>query len=110
MEQYGEKVFSERANVDLILALAVIHHLAITHDISLDRIAQKFSEMCTYLIIEFPQPDDEKVQIIAKQKENQFKNYTRANFETAFEKYFVRRDSSLITQNNRIIFLYERKD
>lgn len=102
--------FYARAKFDLVLALAVVHHFVITYDLSFEMIAKKFSQIGKYLIIEFPLPKDEKVQFISRNKPSQFLNYNIENFKIAFEKYFFELDNKFIESNNRVIFLYAKKD
>jgi hypothetical protein len=104
------KSFYDRAKFDLVLALAVVHHFVITYDLSFEMIAEKFSKIGKYLIIEFPLPEDEKVQLISINKLSQFSNYNIENFKSAFEKYFSELDNKFIESNSRVIFLYAKKD
>ena len=103
------KSFLERVGVDLVLALALVHHLTITHDLSFEQLAKQFSKMGKNLIIEFPPREDEKVIIIAQGKPNQYQNYHRENFEAAFGKFYHLKSSQTIHGNNRILYCYERK-
>lgn len=103
------KSFFGRANFDIVLALAVIHHFVITYDLTFEMIAERFSKLGKYLIIEFPLPEDEKVEIISRTKQVQFSRYNIENFKCAFEKYFNELDSKFVDTNNRIIFLYGTK-
>ena len=104
------KSFFGRADFDIVLALAVIHHFVITYDLTFEMIAERFSKLGKYLIIEFPFPEDEKVEIISRTKHVQFSRYNIENFKRAFEKYFNELDSKFVETNNRIIFLYGTKD
>jgi hypothetical protein len=103
------KSFFERPNFDMVLALAVIHHFIITYDLTFEMIAERFSKLGKYLIIEFPFPEDEKVEIISRTKPIQFSRYNFENFKSAFEKYFLELDSKFVDTNKRIIFLYATK-
>lgn len=103
------KSFLERVGIDLVLALALVHHLSITHDLSFEQLARQLAQMGKYLIIEFPPREDEKVIIIAHGKPNQYKNYHRENFEAAFGKFYHLKSSQTIHENNRILYCYERK-
>lgn len=103
------KSFFERGNFDIILALAVIHHFVITYDLTFEMIAERFSKLGNYLIIEFPSPDDEKVEIISRTKQVQFSKYNIENFKSAFEKYFNELHGEYVDANNRKIFLYAKK-
>jgi len=104
------KSFYDRSKFDLVLALAVVHHFVITYDLSFEMIAEKFSKIGKYLIIEFPLPEDDKVQFISRNKLSQFSNYNIENFKSAFEKYFLELDNKFIESNSRVIFLYAKKD
>ena len=103
------KSFYDRAKFDLVLALAVVHHFVITYDLSFEMIAKKFSQIGKYLIIEFPLPEDDKVQFISRNKPTQFSSYNIENFKSAFEMYFLELDSKFIESNSRVIFLYAKK-
>jgi hypothetical protein len=94
---------------DLILALALIHHLVITYDLTFEMIAEKFSKICKFLIIEFPLQEDEKVKLISRTKQIQSSKYTIENFKSAFEEYFILVDSQVISCNCRVIFFYKKK-
>ena len=60
----------ERDNPDTILALALIHHLAITNNLPFEKIAELFSKICNSLIIEFVTKFDDKdlrIKILRRQ-------------------------------------------
>lgn len=50
--------FLERANADLVLALALVHHLAIGRGVPLPMIAGLFAELAPHLIVEWIPRDD----------------------------------------------------
>jgi hypothetical protein len=89
--------------------LAVVHHLAITHDISFEEIAKKLAEHSKYLIIEFVHPEDTQTQILLKNKPHHYLNYNQNNFQVAFGKFFNLKDKTNINGMKRDLFLYERK-
>ena len=103
------KSFLQRVDVDLILALALIHHLVITHDLPFEKLASQLAKMTRFLIIEFPQREDEKVIQISQAKPYQYKSYTHENFINSFGQYFNLKSVEVISGNNRSIYLYERK-
>jgi len=103
------KSFWDRCQVDIIQALAVIHHLAITHDIPLQEIASKFSQHTKYLIIEFVTPEDCQTQILLNSKPHHCKDYSQLNFEIAFEEFFFMREKINIKGMKRDMYFYERK-
>jgi hypothetical protein len=91
-----------RLHGDIGLALALIHHLAITNHINFDMMADFFANSCAELIIEFVPKEDEKVQLLLANREDIFDWYNENNFLASFSKKFT-----LIKQhrfsNNRIL-------
>ena len=102
--------FTDRCNADLVLALALIHHLAIGKNIPLEMIAGFLKNTGNYLIIELIPKDDEKVQLMLKSKEDIYTNYTEGDFIKSFEQYYSITDRQFIGQSGRQIFLMKRKD
>jgi hypothetical protein len=96
--------FFNRGPFDMVMALALIHHLAIANNIPLQNIAEFFSKICNWLIIEFIPKDDPKVQVLLNSREDIFVNYTEEKFEEAFIKYFKIVKNKLLI-GNRIVFL-----
>ncbi len=78
----------ERPHPDCILALALIHHLSIAHNIPLDYSAQCLSQITKWLIIEFVPKEDKKVQILLKNRNDIFNEYNQKTFESVFKNYF----------------------
>jgi ribosomal protein L11 methylase PrmA len=66
----------ERANADVVLALALVHHLAIGRNVPLDRIASFFARLAPQLVIEFVPKDDPMVRTLLATREDVFDDYT----------------------------------
>jgi hypothetical protein len=101
--------FQGRGEVDLILALALIHHLAIGNNVPLFRIAEFLNRLTRWLVIEFVAKDDSQVQHLLATRADIFPDYTREGFEQAFGAYFeihVRED---ISDSERTMYLMKRK-
>ena len=101
--------FIERGPADLVIALALIHHLAISNNLPLNNIADYFSKMCDSLIIEFVPKTDSKVKKLLQTREDIFTCYNQENFEKELDKYFVIKKSKKILNSDRIIYLMKRK-
>lgn len=97
--------FLERANADVILALALIHHLCITANITLAMIASLLKTKCKYLVIEFIPKSDPKVQQLLCYRQDVFTDYTMEKFEENFSAYFIIQKKQLITGTGRILYL-----
>lgn len=98
----------ERGSADLILALALVHHLAIGNNVPLPGIAELFSKFCRRLIIEFVPKEDKKPQTMLALREDVFPNYSQAHFEQAFKKFFTIRNVTPIKDSLRVLYLMEK--
>jgi len=96
----------DRVEVDVIIALAIIHHLVITHYISFEMIAKLIATKCKYLIIEFANIDDEKVKFLLQNNTNY--NYHINDFLFTFEKYFIIK-KHIKLNDTRALFLMQTK-
>lgn len=83
------KSLAERGPADLALALALIHHLAITYNLPFERIASYFASLTTQLLIEYVPKDDVNVRRLLASRKDIFSTYTQNCFERAFEQHFV---------------------
>ena len=95
MQGVGESL-AERGPADLILALALIHHLAISNNIPLGEIARFLSGLGRNLVIEFVPKSDPQAQRLLVSREDIFSDYSQASFERAFSQYFTTISSSPI--------------
>jgi hypothetical protein len=99
---------SERGPADAVIALALIHHLAISNNLPFERIASYFSRLCRVLVIEFVPKSDSQVQRLLTTREDIFCSYDREAFEAAFGVYFRIRESRQITGSDRTMYLMDR--
>lgn len=96
---------SERGPADAILALALIHHLAISNNLPLEHIAQFLSQLCRWLIIEFVPKDDPQVKRLLRVRKDIFKDYNQSQFIEMFGKYFEIINHQQIKETDRILYL-----
>ena len=99
------KNFSSRFQCDMVMALALIHHLAISNNLPFDNIAKFFSSLGKYLVIEFVPKTDSKVQHLLSSREDIFDNYDKETFESIFDKYFEILETINIKNSKRILYL-----
>ena len=98
-----------RNQPDLVLALAIIHHLAISNNNPLESVAAQFAELADSLIIEFVPKEDDKVQILLLNREDIFPGYTRSGFEEAFSEYFSIEQQITSDCTGRVFYLMKKK-
>ncbi len=94
-----------RGPVDVVLALALIHHLAIANNVPFEKIAEFLSSLCETLIIEFVPKDDSQVKRLLSSREDNFHDYTQSLFERAFETFFRIDQSIAIGDSQRILYI-----
>lgn len=99
----------DRGPADTVLALALVHHLAITHNLPLGRIARFLARACRTLIIEFVPKEDGQVQRMLATRDDIFTTYDRTSFETAFSRYFHIGNGTAIEDSNRWLYLMRLK-
>jgi len=101
-------LFSRIKNVDLSLALALIHHLRIGNNLPFELIAKFFSQISKYLIIEFIDKTDSKVQQLLLNRKDIFDDYSIDNFQNEFSKYYKILKKEKIDFSKRTLFLMEK--
>ncbi|MHB1296345.1 MAG: methyltransferase domain-containing protein [Anaerolineae bacterium] len=100
--------FVERGPVDTVLALALIHHLAISNNVPLERVASFFADICHALIIEFVPKSDSQVQRLLATRVDIFDAYTPEGFERAFGRYFRIVEAGRVQGSERTVYRMER--
>lgn len=98
----------DRGPADTVLALALIHHLAISNNVPLEKIAEFFCKSCQYLVIEFVPKEDSQVKRLLATREDIFPDYTYEGFEAAFAKYFNICESAQIKDSKRRLYLMQK--
>ncbi len=97
--------FSNRIKVDLVMALALIHHLVVGKNISFGQVAEFFTSLGPFLLIEFVPKEDEKLQLMLSQKPDIYTGYTQEAFTNDFQKYFTIEKQEKIEGSERTLFL-----
>jgi hypothetical protein len=99
------EALADRGPADLALALALVHHLAIAHNVPLGSIARYFARLARALVIEFVPKEDSQVQRMLASRVDIFDNYTQAGFERAFSDWFEIEESTAVPDSSRIIYV-----
>jgi len=99
----------ERAPVDVVMALALIHHLAISNNVPLTQLAEFFHELGRWLVIEFVPKSDSQVQKLLISREDIFPEYNRTDFERVFGECFHIREAVAVDESDRYLYLMESR-
>ena len=95
----------QRGPADALLALALVHHLAIGHNLPLGRIAEFFARLGRTLVIEFVPKSDSQVQRMLRSRPDIFPCYTREGFEAAFRTSFEIDAVHPVAGSERLLYL-----
>lgn len=97
--------FTRRAQNATIMALALIHHLAITYNLPFIQIASLFKGLGDNLIVEFIPKEDSQLQKMLSNRVDIFSNYCQREFEVSFKKYFKIKQVIQIKNSKRFLYL-----
>ncbi len=97
-----------RGPVDLVMALALIHHLAISNNVPLVDVAKYFADLGKYLIIEFVPKSDSQVKRLLASRLDIFPDYTLEGFRRAFTQHYDLLDEKPVQGSERTLCLMKR--
>ena len=99
----------DRGPADTVIALALIHHLAISNNVPLPRLASFFARAGRHLILEFVPKNDSQVQRLLATREDVFPDYHLAGLEAAFAPLFDCTEKVRIDGSERTLYLFTRR-
>lgn len=81
---------AERGRPDLVLGLALVHHLVIGCTIPLRSLVDWFADLGGELVVEFPERDDVMVErLLARKRDGAHPDYDRTSFEETLRTRFA---------------------
>jgi len=101
--------FVDRSDADVVLALALVHHLAISNNVPLEWIAALFARLAPNAIVEFVPKDDPMVRRLLGSRRDVFADYTQDGFERAFGTRFRIVARMPIADSTRVLYRLERR-
>jgi ribosomal protein L11 methylase PrmA len=101
--------FLERGEPDVMLALALVHHLAIGNNVPLPGVARLFARMAPNAIVEFVPKEDPMTRRLLAARRDIFEDYTIDGFRAAFGEPFEIVREAPITDSPRTLFLLRRR-
>jgi ribosomal protein L11 methylase PrmA len=107
---HGERMsFAQRGPADVVMALALIHHLAISNNVPLPLIAEFFARLTDFLIVEFVPKSDSQVKRLLLNRPDIFEGYTQPGFERAFGAHFEVLRAQRVEESERTLYLMRRR-
>jgi ribosomal protein L11 methylase PrmA len=107
LEERGS--FLERANPDALLALALVHHLAIGNNVPLPAVAALFARIAPHAIVEFVPKEDPMTRRLLAARRDIFTDYSIDGFRAAFGGPFEIVREAPIVDSPRTLFLLRRR-
>lgn len=99
----------QRGEVDLVLALALVHHLAIGNNLPLERVAAFLAEIGRHLVLEFVPKSDSQVRRLLTAREDVFPHYTKEGLELAFQEHFWIEREEAVVDSERVLYRMVRR-
>ncbi|OPY79183.1 MAG: hypothetical protein A4E65_01968 [Syntrophorhabdus sp. PtaU1.Bin153] len=104
-ERYGLR---DRGPADLVMALALVHHLVFSHNIPLPSIAEWLSSIGNHVVIEYISKNDPMVSLLLKARGNEHLPYSQDLFESSFAHHFSLLEKMELN-SSRSLYLYAKK-
>jgi ribosomal protein L11 methylase PrmA len=98
----------ERPAPEAVLALALVHHLAIGNNVPLPDLAKFFARIAPRMIVEFVPKDDPNAQKLLRVREDIFPGYTEEGFTREFSRWFAIEQTARPADSNRVLYLMRR--
>jgi hypothetical protein len=99
----------DRGKPELVLCLALIHHLCLAHNLPFENLLALFQKLSRWLIIEFVPKEDPQSQRLLAYRDDIFPGYTPEEFERVFGSAFTIRRREVIPHSVRTLFLFEAR-
>lgn len=93
-----------RGSPDLVLALALIHHVVITANIPLREFVEWLADLGADLVIEFVNKQDPMVEKLLRNKEDIYTDYDQANFEKCLRSRFELCEQADLMGGQRVLY------
>lgn len=94
-----------RSRPDLVLCLALIHHVVITANIPLAEFVEWLAGLTDKLVMEYVSRNDDKVVTLLRNKEDKYGDYSRESLQASLGRHFEIRSQQDVNNGNRTLYL-----
>ena len=99
------KALLERGRPDVVLALALVHHVAIGANVPVPELVGWLAEIGAAIVVEFPTREDPMVQLLlSRKREGLHPDYERTIFERCLHEAFDLRRSEELGSGTRVLY------
>ena len=96
---------TDRGRPDLTLCLAVVHHMAITHNVPVREIVDWLASLGGTVVVEFPQRSDPMVKrLLAAKRDGAHGDYDREHFERCLREAFAVERRLELPSGQRVLY------
>lgn len=99
-----------RANADLLVAVGLLHRLALRDGITFPAMAAKFVRMAPALVIEFVPGSDPQMIGMMESGTDPMPDYTQGNFEAAFGEHYDIVQAEPVAKTPRYVYFMRRRE
>lgn len=99
----------QRLEVDMVLALAVVHHIVIGGNVPLEAFVERLFAHGQNVIVEFVPKHDPMVQGLLRSREDIFPDYTQEAFEQMLQRHASIEETCPIRDGGRILYACRRR-
>ena len=103
------EAFFARGKFDMVMALALIHHLVITYNVPVATVGRFLSSISPLVIIEFVPKEDSQVVRLLQNREDIFEGYTSEGFESNMGIFFIVLEKYPVKDSVRTLYVLRRK-
>ncbi|MGZ8562948.1 MAG: SAM-dependent methyltransferase [Candidatus Limnocylindria bacterium] len=100
----------ERANADVVVGLALVHHLAIGRNVPLPMISRLMARLAPNLILEWVPKEDPMATRLLAAREDIFADYSTDGLRAAFSRDFEIVEEAPIEDSGRVLLRMRRLD
>jgi ribosomal protein L11 methylase PrmA len=100
----------DRLQCDMVMALALVHHLAISNNVPFVRFAEYLGRFAKYILVEFVPKEDTQVQKLLSTRKDIFPDYDILSFKDAFANNYTLLSEESIPGTKRTLLLFRKND
>jgi hypothetical protein len=99
------RTFVERVRPDLVLCLAVVHHLALTDTVPFEGVVDLLADFGAPLVVEFPHRDDPMAaRLLSRKRAGLFDHYDQPQWEQALQSRFSVVEREVLPSGRRTLY------
>ena len=98
----------QRGPADMVLALALSHHIAVSGNVPLTSLMEWLSRVTKTGVIEFVPKEDPALKVLLRWREDIYHGYSSSHFEDALKKYFRITERCHLPKSGRVLYSFSR--